>query len=152
MLFRSLTVHIAGETVELRHVAPAHTDGDAVVYFWRANVVHTGDLFWNGMYPLVDATSGGSLAGMIAGVDAVLARINADTVVIPGHGPLGDRASLQAYRNMLATAAKRIGTLRSDGRDIDAIVAAHPTADLDDVWGKGLFTGEQWVRLVAAAP
>ncbi|MBM5812852.1 MAG: MBL fold metallo-hydrolase [Gammaproteobacteria bacterium] len=147
-----LTVHFDGETVELRHVAPAHTDGDAVVFFRRANVVHMGDLFWNGMYPLVDGTSGGSMAGMIAGLDMVLARIDETTTVIPGHGPVGDRAALQGYRDMLDTVAKRVAGLRKQGRSADEIVAARPTADLDAAWGKGLFTGEQWVRLVAAAP
>ena len=83
-----MTLHLNGQTIRVEHVAPAHTDGDSIVFFEEANVVHMGDTFFNGLYPYIDAGSGGTVDGMIAAADGVLARVDADTVIMPGHGPL----------------------------------------------------------------
>lgn len=147
-----VSFHWNGDTLEVAHAPAAHTDGDAVVYFRHANVVHLGDLYWNGIYPLVDGSSGGSTTGMIEAVAAVLARIDANTRVIPGHGPIGDTAGLQAYHDMLRTVHLRIEALRTQGKTIDEIVAAAPTAEFDAQWAGGLFNPEQWVRIVHSAP
>lgn len=144
----SVTFYWNNETLEVLHPKPAHTDGDAVIYFKNANVVHIGDLFFNGIYPFIDAGSGGSLEGVIAGVDEVLGRIDDNTKVIPGHGPLGKKPELKAYRDMLATVHERMIKLIKEGKNIDEIVAAKPTADYDAKWGDGFLKPDQWVKIV----
>ncbi len=146
----SLIFHWNNDKLEVLHPESAHSDGDAVVYFELANVVHTGDLFFNGMYPFIDADSGGSMKGVIAGVDSMLERIYDDTRVIPGHGPLGSKADLKAYRDMLAAVYERMTKLIEEGKNIDDIIAAKPTADYDAKWGGGLLKPDQWVRMVYA--
>ena len=143
-----VTFHWNNETLEVVHSKSAHTDGDAVIYFKSANVVHVGDLFFNGIYPFIDAGSGGSLEGVIAGVDEVLGRIDDTTKVIPGHGPLGNKADLKAYRDMLATVHGRMTELIKEGKNIDEIVAAKPTADYDAKWGGGFLKPDPWVKIV----
>jgi cyclase len=143
-----VTFHWNNETLEVVHSKSAHTDGDAVVYFKSANVVHVGDLFFNGIYPFIDAGSGGSLEGVIAGVDDVLGRIDDNTKVIPGHGPLGNKVDLKAYRDMLATVHGRMTELIKEGKNIDEIVAAKPTADYDAKWGGGFLKPDKWVKIV----
>jgi cyclase len=148
----NVTVHFNNDTLDVvHHSAPAHTDGDAVVYFKEANVVHMGDLFWNGIYPLIDGGSGGSTAGMIDAVASVLARIDDNTKVIPGHGLLGTKSQLQAYHDMLLTVHTRIKKLHDQGKSVEEIIKAKPTADFDELWGKGLFNGDQWVGIVHSA-
>jgi glyoxylase-like metal-dependent hydrolase (beta-lactamase superfamily II) len=144
----SVTFHWNNETLEVLHPKPAHTDGDAVIYFKSTNVVHVGDLFFNGIYPFIDAGSGGSMEGVIAGVDEVLDRIDDNTKVIPGHGPLGNKTDLKAYRDMLATVHERMTKLIKEGKSIDEIVAAKPTADYDAKWGVGFLKPSQWVQIV----
>lgn len=144
----AVTFHWNGDTLEVIHPAPAHTDGDAVIYFDKANVVHTGDVYWNGFYPFIDASSGGSTAGVIDGIAAILARIDSDTRVIPGHGPLSNRAELQAYHDMLKTVHARIKALKEQGKTLEEIVAEKPTADYDAEWGDGFFSPDQWVKVV----
>lgn len=143
-----LDLHWNGDTLEVRHVEPAHTDGDAVVWFRDADVVHMGDTYFNGFYPFVDVQSGGSIDGMIAAVDGVLARATDRTRIIPGHGPLSNRAELRVYRRMLATVRERIAEAVEAGLDADATVAEAPTADLDAKWGGGFMAPESFVRIV----
>ena len=128
---QQMSLHFNGDDVRLFHVANAHTDGDAVVYFERANVIHTGDTFFNGFYPFIDTASGGSLAGMIAASAAILEMANEQTRIIPGHGPLATRADLQTYHDMLVQAETAIGSLVKAGKSADEVVAAKPTAALD---------------------
>jgi glyoxylase-like metal-dependent hydrolase (beta-lactamase superfamily II) len=146
----SVTFHWNDETLEVVHVRSAHTDGDAVIYFKSTNVVHVGDLFFNGIYPFIDAESGGSMEGVIAGVEEVLGRIDDKTKVIPGHGPLGNKTDLKAYRDMLATVHESMTKLIEAGKNIDEIIAAKPTADFDAKWGGGFLKPDQWVRIVYA--
>ncbi|HXV85375.1 MAG TPA: MBL fold metallo-hydrolase, partial [Gemmatimonadales bacterium] len=94
-----VTFHINGDSVVVKHVPPAHTDGDAIVFFTRANVLHMGDLFLSAGLPFVDLSSGGSLHGFIGAADIALGMANSNTRIIPGHGPLADRARLQAFRD-----------------------------------------------------
>ena len=97
----AVTFHLNGDEIHAFHVPPAHTDGDAIVHFRTANVVHMGDLFFNGMYPFIDVSTGGSIDGMISAAERVLGMIGAETKVIPGHGPVAGRSELTAYRDML---------------------------------------------------
>ncbi|MCP3921674.1 MAG: MBL fold metallo-hydrolase [Desulfobacterales bacterium] len=143
----SLTFHWNDETIEVKHFAHAHTDGDSVVFFKKANVIHTGDLFFNGIYPFIDVESGGSVEGMIESVDKVLNRANSKTKIIPGHGPLATVKDLKAYRNMLSTVYKRIARLLKNGKTVKEIVASKPTAELDSKWGKGFLKPDQWVTI-----
>ena len=103
-----MTFHWNGDDINIFHADVAHTDGDSIVYFPKANVVHMGDLFFNGMYPFIDLDSKGSMAGMIAGVARVLELIDEDTQIIPGHGPMGNKEDLKAYHNMLVTIQDRV--------------------------------------------
>ena len=132
----AVTFHLNGDEVHAFHVEPAHTDGDSIVHFRRANVVHAGDLFFNGGYPVIDFSTGGSLDGMIAAADRLLALAGPETKIIPGHGPLGRRPDLQAFRDMLVTARAAIAPLVAAGRSLEEVQAAKPTAALDEKWGK----------------
>jgi glyoxylase-like metal-dependent hydrolase (beta-lactamase superfamily II) len=143
-----VTFHLDGEEIRCRHVPPAHTDGDAIVTLARANVVHLGDIFFNRLYPFIDVSSGGTLDGTIAVVDRVLGEVNEATKIIPGHGPLGDRAALQAYRDMLAGVRDAVGPLVAAGKTKAEVVAAKPTAPWDEVWGKGFLPPDKFAELL----
>ena len=132
----AVTFYWNGETIRVFHVDPAHTDGDAIVHFTNANVVHMGDLFFRGRYPFIDVDSGGDIDGVIAAADRALAVMNSQTQIIPGHGPLSGPEDLRDYRNMLITVRDRVLTMVNDGMTIDEIVAAKPTSDLDATWGE----------------
>lgn len=147
----AMTFHFNGEAIRVEHVKTAHTDGDGIIYFENANVVHMGDIFFNGFYPFVDASSGGNLKGVIDAVAQVLARIDDKTHIIPGHGPLANKAQLQDYHQMLAEVYARISNLKSGGKTLAQVVAAKPTADLDAKWGKGFLTPDQWVAIIYEA-
>lgn len=142
-----LSFHWNGEEIRVFHAEPAHTDGDAIVHFPRSNVIHTGDIFFNGLYPFIDGSSGGSVAGMLQAVDQVLALANAGTRIIPGHGPLASRADLVAYRTMLVTVTDRISALIREGKTLDQVVAARPTAEFDAAWGNGFLNPESFVAI-----
>jgi len=144
----AITFYLNGDSINVFHVAPAHTDGDAVIWFRKANVMHMGDTFFNGRYPLIDLSSGGSVDGMVAAADRVLALVDANTRIIPGHGPLGDRPALQTYRAMLATVRDRIRQAVAAGQTLEQVQAAKPTAEFDAIWGKGSITPARFVEIV----
>jgi cyclase len=143
-----VTLHLNGDDVEVIHVGHAHTDGDALVKFSRANVLHMGDTWFNGGYPFIDLSSGGGIDGLIAALDRGLALSDAQTLIVPGHGKVGDRAGLQAYRDLLHAARERIAALKAAGKSRDEIIAAAPTAEWDEVWGKGFIKPAQFVGFV----
>lgn len=145
------TFHMNGQTIEVFHVAAAHTDGDSMIHFRDANVIHMGDTFFNGFYPFIDAKSGGSIEGVFAAIDKVLAMADADTVIIPGHGPVGDRDDLVAYREMLTKTRDNLVPLIAQGKSADEIVAMKPNAEFDDSWGGGFLNPERYVRVLHAA-
>jgi glyoxylase-like metal-dependent hydrolase (beta-lactamase superfamily II) len=140
-----------GETLVLEHLAPAHTDTDVFVHFQKANVIHMGDTFFNSIYPYIDASTGGSVKGMIAAANRVLPLANDSTKIVPGHGPLGGKAELVQFRDMLTTAGDRVGKLKSAGKSAQEAVAAKPLADLEDTWGKGFFPGDVFVQILYTA-
>lgn len=146
----SVTFHLNGDDIVVFHVPRAHTDGDAIVHFTKSDVIHMGDVYFNGMYPFIDTSSGGSIGGVIAGCDRALGIATDATKIIPGHGPLSNKAELKAYRDMLATAAERIGKLVADGKTTEQIVAAAPMADLDAKWGGGFMKAPRFLEMVAA--
>lgn len=141
----AVTFYWNGERIHALHVEHAHTDGDAVVFFTQANVVHMGDVFFNGSFPFIDVESGGHVDGVIHAVSQVLAMIDSDTQIIPGHGDVAGIEELRAYRDMLMTVRDRVQLMINDGRSVDDVVMARPTANLDGTW-----TGnaERFVRAV----
>lgn len=145
-----LSFHWNGEEIGVFHVEPAHTDGDAVVHFRGSNVLHTGDVFFNGRYPFIDLASGGSVDGVLAAVDRLLPLLDDDTRIIPGHGPLAGRDDLVAYRAMLASVRERVSASIARGRSVDQVLAERPTADFDAQWG-GAASAERFVRIVYAS-
>jgi glyoxylase-like metal-dependent hydrolase (beta-lactamase superfamily II) len=143
-----VTFHVNGQTMQVWHVANAHTDGDSIILFTEANVVHTGDVFFNGFYPFIDTASGGSIDGMILGCDSILKNVNATTRIVPGHGPLGSAADLRAFRDMLVTARERVSKLVRAGKTVEQVVAANPLQELDAKWGKGFLKTETFTRML----
>ncbi|HMB93847.1 MAG TPA: MBL fold metallo-hydrolase [Rhodothermales bacterium] len=144
----AITFHWNGDDIHVLHVEPAHTDGDAVIHFANANVVHMGDTYFNGFYPYIDVSSGGTLDGIITAADRVLALADDDTKIIPGHGPLSNKAELQAYHDMLVGVRDNVQNLIADGTDRQALIDAKPTADFDDEWGGGFMQPDVWVGIL----
>ena len=144
----SYQMNFSGEHVALGHLAPAHTDSDIYIHFQKANVLHMGDVFFNGIYSYIDKETNGSIGGMIAGTTKMLAMIDNETKIVPGHGPLGNKADLRMFRDMLVTVRARVRKLKSSGKSLEEAVAAKPLADLDPVWGKGVLNGDAFVHVV----
>ena len=144
----AVTFHLNDEEIHAFHVATAHTDGDSIVHFRRANVLHMGDVYFNGMYPYIDVYSGGSIDGMIAAVDGVLELAGPQTKIIPGHGPLSNREELLTYRAMLSGVRARIASMIEAGQSLEEITAAKPTAELDEKWAHGFIKPDTFVSIV----
>ena len=144
----NMRLHINGETVHVIHTPMAHTDGDSFVVFENANVVHAGDLFFNGFFPFIDAPNGGSVRGMIAATAEILALTNADSKIIPGHGPLASRADLQRYHDMLVTTNERLLALKNQGKTVEEAIAMAPLKDLEADWAGGIFTADRWIGII----
>jgi cyclase len=139
---------VNNDELDLVDMPDAHTDTDIYIHFVGGNVIHAGDVFFNGFYPFIDASTGGTINGMIRGADACLAVADDKTKIVPGHGPLGDKDSLQKYRDMMATVATSVEKLKASGQTLEQAIAAKPTADFDAIWGKGALKPEQFVELV----
>jgi glyoxylase-like metal-dependent hydrolase (beta-lactamase superfamily II) len=138
-----------GASIALKYYGPAHTDSDISVMFTEANVLHAGDTFWNGIYPFIDYSTGGSINGMIAASDANLALAKSDTIVISGHGkPVCNKADLQEFRDMLVAIRDNVGNLKKQGKTRDEAVAAKPTAAFDAKWGQFVIDPGFFTRLV----
>jgi cyclase len=145
--FDEAEIHVGPETLHLSAVPPAHTDGDMLIHFTSHDVIHTGDLFNNGLYPNIDASSLGWIGGMIAAADRILKLAGPKTRIIPGHGPLATSSDFAAFRTMLITVHDRLSRLLDARKSVPEAIAARPTADLDAVWGKGFFTGGMFTRV-----
>jgi glyoxylase-like metal-dependent hydrolase (beta-lactamase superfamily II) len=130
------TVHANGSTLALKHYSPAHTDSDISVHFTEADVLHTGDTFWNRNYPFVDYSTGGSIDGQIRAAEANLAKVSATTIVIPGHGAVGGKADLTLFRDVLVEAREKVAKLKKQGRTLEEVITAKPTAPYDAEWGQ----------------
>ena len=140
-------LHVGAEVLELTAVPPAHTDGDLIVQFKTLDVIHTGDLFSNGFYPNIDASSLGWIGGMISAADRILKLAGPKTRIIPGHGPMATPGDLAAFRKMLVTVHDRLAPMLDAGKSTREAIAARPTADLDAAWAKGFFTGGMFTRI-----
>lgn len=139
-----------GEKVVYRHLPSAHTDGDVTIHFRNANVYHTGDLLFNGMYPFIDYSAGGSIEGMVAAADRIIEAVDGKTKIIPGHGPMALRDDVRAFRTMLAAINERVTGLLNAGKTLEQAQAAEPTKAWDEKWGRGFMTGSDMVRMLYA--
>jgi cyclase len=142
------TLDVSGEQIVMGSIPPAHTDTDIYIKFEKANVLHLGDVFFNGMYPFIDVSTGGNINGMINGASMGIKMADASTKIVPGHGPLGDLASLTRYRDVLVTVRDRIAKLKKSGQTLAQVVAAEPTRDLDATWGKGFMAPKDFLAIV----
>jgi glyoxylase-like metal-dependent hydrolase (beta-lactamase superfamily II) len=129
---RDVTFHLGGEEISVVHVAPAHTDGDSFVRFRKANVLHMGDCYLNGSFPVVDSANGGTLRGVIASADTALGMIDADTRIVPGHGPVASASDLRTWREMVATIDERVRKSAAAGKTLDQVKAERPAKEWDD--------------------
>jgi glyoxylase-like metal-dependent hydrolase (beta-lactamase superfamily II) len=136
-------------TIQLKYYGPAHTDSDISVTFGEADILHAGDTYWNGIYPFIDYSTGGSIEGMIKATNANLAAASDRTIIIPGHGnPVSHRAELSAYRDMLVVIHDNVARLKQQGRSLEDTIAVKPTAAFDANWGQFVITPEFFTRLV----
>jgi glyoxylase-like metal-dependent hydrolase (beta-lactamase superfamily II) len=143
-------LHLNGATVMLKCYGPSHTDSDISVEFHEANVIDVADTFWNGVYPFIDYSTGGNIDGMIRAAEANVANSNDETIVIPGHGPIANRSQLIEFRDMLVAIRERIAASKKQGKSLDEVVAAKPTADFDAKWAGFVVDGNFFTRLVYA--
>jgi glyoxylase-like metal-dependent hydrolase (beta-lactamase superfamily II) len=134
--------------ITLKYYGPAHTDSDVSVLFEDANIIHVGDTWWNGIYPFIDYSTGGSIDGMIRASEQNLRAITDNTIVIPGHGPVGKKAGLVEFRDMLVTIRENVATLKNKGNSLSETVAAKPTAAYDAKYGQFLITPAFFTALV----
>jgi glyoxylase-like metal-dependent hydrolase (beta-lactamase superfamily II) len=143
----TLTLYVGGETIRLVHYAHAHTNGDTVVYFEKSNVVHTGDMFFQGMFPFMDVANGGDIESWVRQLDSIASGLPADVKIIPGHGPMVGIAELKAFRQMLQDSADIVRKQMKDGKSLEQIKAAG-LPEKYDPWAKGFLTTPQWLELV----
>ena len=143
-----MTFNWNGDAIRAIHVAPAHTDGDSILYFHDANVIHMGDTFFNGFYPFIDVGSGGDINGIIGAGYRALSIANDDTAIIPGHGPVSDAAGLAAWLDMLKVTRVSMQSLIDRGMSEDEALAARPTAEFDEQYGGGFMNRENYNRLL----
>jgi cyclase len=147
----SMTLQQGAQKLTLENYGPAHTNGDTVIYIAPANAAVVGDIFSNHFYPIIDLASGGSMDGMIHSVDQILAQTDAQTKIVPGHGPVATRADLQNYRDMLVQVRQRVKDLIAAGKTMDEVVTAAPTKDFDAKWGSGYVTAKVFTEMVFAS-
>lgn len=141
------TLHLNGEEVRLLPMLPAHTDGDLFVHFQKADLIHTGDVFFNGGYPYIDYSSRGVLGGMVAAIRNLVAMAGAKTRIIPGHGPLATPDDAKSYLAFLETMLERFSKMKAEGKSVDEVVAAAPSKDFDEKLGQRFLKPDQFVRI-----
>ena len=144
----AVTIHWNGDDIHVLHVDPAHTDGDSIIHFRKANVLHMGDTFFKGAYPFIDVSSGGSIDGVIAAADTALKMCNDETKIIPGHGELAAPDDLRKYRDVLQAVRDRVRSLVDAGKSREEVIAAKPSASFDTEWGGGFMKPDVWIGIV----
>ena len=143
-----MSLHLNGETATAYHVAHGHTDGDSIIRFEGSNVIHMGDMYFNGMYPYIDLDAGGSVGGMIDAADLALSLADNKTRIIPGHGPLAMPEDLRSYRDYLVAATGNVKDLIDEGKNLQQVIAAKPTAEWDETLGAVWITPAQFVTFI----
>ncbi|MDE3186417.1 MAG: MBL fold metallo-hydrolase [Acidobacteriota bacterium] len=137
-----------GDSLALEHFSPAHTDTDIYIHFHKADVLHVGDIWFNGMYPFIDEGTGGTIGGMIKAGEKALAIAGPETKIIPGHGPLGTKAQLQQFHDMLSAVHEKVAALKASGASEQEVIAKKPSAAFDAAWGKGMMNGDAFTGIV----
>ncbi len=145
---QDLMFHLNGEDIHVFHVNNAHTDGDSVVYFQNSNVIHTGDIYFAGIYPFIDTSTHGSVNGVIDAAQHILSIIDDNTKVIPGHGPLSNKAELSTYVDMLISLRAKMTKQISDGKTLEEIQKTKPAQEFDEKWGHGMLTSDKFVQIL----
>jgi len=143
-----VTFHMNNLHIAAKHVPNAHTDGDSYITFGDQNVAHLGDLFFNGLYPFIDAGSGGSIYGMIDAIAGILPKLDEETKIIPGHGPLANKQDLQNYHDMLVGVVDALTPLAKKGLSAEDAAKQDPLKDLNDKWGKGFLQPPVFISIV----
>ena len=143
---QDVTFHLGGEEIGVVHVGAAHTDGDVLVRFRRANVLHMGDCYLNGSFPVIDSVNGGTFPGLIAAADAALGQVDAETRIVPGHGPIASREDLRAWRDMLSTIYERVRKSAAAGRTLEQVKAERPTKEWDGRFPRSFVTSDHAVE------
>ena len=139
------TLRLNGTSVAIKHYAPAHTDSDISVHFTNADILHVADTFWNGFYPFIDYSTGGSIDGMISATEGNLANVTHTTIVIPGHGDVANKSQLAFYRDLLAGTREKVAALKKQGKSLEEIVAAKLTSATDAEWGNGFRSPKDFI-------
>lgn len=145
---KEVTFHLNDETIRVVHVPNAHTHGDAVIQFIKADVIHAGDIYFNGFYPFIDYQHGGTIGGMVRAVDRILEMSGPNTKIIPGHGPLSNRKELKRYRDMLDEVGHSLLNALSDKKSLAELIKNSPIAKFDKEWGDGFLKPETFLSLV----
>jgi cyclase len=145
---RDVKFHLNGDEISAFHVERAHTDGDVVIHFKKVNVIHMGDVYWEGYFPFIDLSAGGSIDGVIAALDHVLPMADEHSIIIPGHGALSDRAGMIAYRKMLVAIRDNVAAQIAKGMSLDEVIASKPTSQFDEEWGQGFIKPDQFTEIV----
>ena len=143
-----VTLHLNGEPARVIHVPRSHTDGDAIVHFPRSDVIHMGDIYWEGLYPFIDLDGGGTIQGTIKGVRLGLELAGENTRVVAGHGPLGTRENLQTYLDYLVGAESAVQKLVTEGKTLEEAIASRPTAPWDETYGQSFITPAEFVTFI----
>ena len=143
-----MSLHINDDNIIVIHVPNAHTDGDAMIYFEQDNVLHTGDVFFENMYPFIDTSSGGTVGGVIDAIDRILPMLDEKTRIVPGHGPVSDKQGIMAYQKMLKTIHKNIAGQIVAGQSETQVVLSKPTKAFDEQYASGFLKGDNFVRLI----
>ncbi len=142
------TFYFNDSQIQVMHVPAAHTDGDSLVLFTEANVLHMGDTFFNGFFPFIDSSAGGTLDGVIASTKRALGMINDDTMIIPGHGPLSKKPDLEKYLAMLEEVKSTLKPMVDAGKSLDDVLAADPLAEIGKTWGNGFLNTEKFTSII----
>jgi cyclase len=143
-----MSLHLNGESATAHYVAHGHTDGDSIIHFPASNVIHMGDMYFNGLYPDVDLDAGGAIQGVIEAADLALSLADRSTHIIPGHGPLATRQDLEGYRDFLVKARDNVQALIDQGMDLEQVIEAKPTAEWDDTLGETWIKPHQFVTFI----
>lgn len=147
---KSHDMQVNDSRILLKYYSPAHTDGDISVHFTEADVVHTGDTWWNGVYPFIDYSTGGNINGSIRAAEANVGAVGSKTIIIPGHGPVGNKDELTQFRDMLTAIRDKVAALKKQGMSLEQAIAAKPTAAYDAKYGQFLMTPAVFTGLVYA--
>jgi glyoxylase-like metal-dependent hydrolase (beta-lactamase superfamily II) len=142
------TLQMNGETIQMHYYGPAHTDSDISVYFENADVLHVADTWWNGYYPFIDYDTKGNIDGMLKAANANVNLATDKTIIIPGHGPVGNKAQLTEYRDMLVEVKTKIEAMKKQGKSLKEVVASKPTKSYDAKWGNFVINGDFFTNLV----